>query len=61
MPSRGDDVNDALIMAVHVKETDAGFAAGCSQASALELGNRIEDGQRAGRWWETRMVHQRET
>src|SRR5437879_4947832 len=53
---RADDVHDALILAVHVKEADAGFAAVFLQRIELELGVVIENGQRAVRGGDG-MVH----
>ena len=44
-----DDVHDTLILAVHVEEANAGFAAVFLQGVKLELGIVIEDGQRAVR------------
>jgi hypothetical protein len=44
---RANDVHDALVFAVHVKEADAGFAAVLLKGIELELGVVIEDGQRA--------------
>jgi len=41
---RADDVHDALILAVHVEETDAGFAAVFFERIELELSVVIEDG-----------------
>src|SRR2546425_3164648 len=57
---RADDVHDALILAVHVEEANAGFAAVFLESIELELGIVIENGQRAvgGR---DGMVHYRES
>src|SRR6266478_1668042 len=44
---RADDVYDALILAVHVEEANAGFAAVFFEGVELELGVVIEDGQSA--------------
>jgi len=44
---RADDVHDALVLAVHVKEANAGFAAVFLEGIELELGVVIEDGQSA--------------
>src|SRR5712672_1470165 len=46
---RADDVHDALILAVHVEEANAGFTAVLFQGVELELGIVIENGQRAVR------------
>src|SRR6266481_1271541 len=53
---RADNVHDALVLAVHVKQANARFAAIFFQSIELELGVVIEDGQRAvcGR---DRMIH----
>ena len=42
---RADDVDDALILAVHVEEAHAGLAAVFFEGIELELGVVIEDGQ----------------
>src|SRR5207302_1434455 len=57
---RADDVNDALILAVHVKQADAGFAAILLKGVELELGVVIEDGQGAVGSGDG-MVHHRES
>src|SRR5260370_28748541 len=57
---RSNDVYDALILAVHVKEADAGFAAVFLQSFKLELGIVIEYGQRAVGGGNG-MVHHRES
>src|SRR5882724_12654046 len=44
---RADDVHDALVLAVHVEEANAGFAAVFFEGVELELGVVIEDGQSA--------------
>src|SRR5882762_9702432 len=55
-----DDVHNALILAVHVEEADAGLSAVFLQGIKLELGIVIEDGQRpvCGR---DGMVHHRKS
>ena len=44
---RADDVHDALIFAVHVEQTHAGFAAIFFEGVELELGVLVENGQGA--------------
>src|SRR5260370_22947751 len=55
-----DDVHDALMLAVHVEEAYAGFAAVFLEGIELELGVVIEDGQRAILGG-NRVVHHRES
>jgi len=55
-----DDVHDALILAVHVEEANAGLAAVLLEGIKLELGIVIEDGQRAVGGGDG-MVHHRES
>src|SRR5207302_9766809 len=55
---RTDDVHDALILAVHVKKADAGFAAVFFEGVKLGFRVVIEDGQRAVSSG-VRMVHHR--
>src|SRR6266478_9057625 len=57
---RANDVHDALVLAVHVKEPDAGFAAVFLEGVELELGVVVEDGQRAIGGGDG-MVHHRES
>ena len=44
---RADDVDDALVLAVHVEEAHAGFAAVALEGFELQLGVVVEDGQSA--------------
>src|SRR5216683_669619 len=57
---RADDVHDALVLAVHVEEADAGFTAIFLEGIELQFGVVVENRQRAvgGR---DRMVHHRES
>src|SRR5205807_1661751 len=55
-----DDMHDALILAVHVEETDTGFATVFLQGFKLEFGIVIQDGQRAVGGGDG-MVHHRES
>ena len=57
---RTDDVHDTLILAVHVEETHAGFAAVFLEGIELELGIVIENGQCAVGGGDG-MVHHRES
>src|SRR5258707_13470452 len=43
---RPDDMYDALLLAVHVKEADAGFAAIFLEGLKLQAGGGGDDGQR---------------
>ena len=56
---RTDDMHDALVAAVHVKEPHAKLAAVLLQRIELQLGIVIEDGQRAVGGGD-RVVHHRE-
>src|SRR6266436_4472334 len=56
---RANDVHDALILAIHVEEANAGLAAVFLEGVKLELGIVIEDRQRAVRGGDG-MVHHRE-
>jgi len=57
---RPDDMHDALILAVHVEQANAGFVAVALQRFKLQLGVLIDDRQRAvGRG--NRVVHHRES
>ena len=57
---RADDVHDALILAVHVKQANAGFAAVFLQRIKLELGVVVENRQRAVGGGDG-MIHHRES
>src|SRR6266404_1758400 len=56
---RPDDVHDALLLAVHVKEADAGFAAIFLERLELQARVGVDDGQRAVRGGDG-VVHHRE-
>src|SRR5260370_21153232 len=56
---RPDDMHDALLLAVHVKEADAGFAAIFLEGLKLQAGVGVDDGQRAIGGGD-RVVHHRE-